>query len=279
MSYNKVAFVGGGNMTRAIVAGLLQNGYPAQDILISEPNAEQRVTLSKKFTGIHVSGDNDEVVRSAQCVVFAVKPQVLASVCRRLQHTVQATRPLILSIAAGVRGADIERWLGGDLAVVRVMPNQPALLQAGISAIHANAATSTEQLAAASTILSAVGPVVTVPSENDIDTVTAVSGSGPAYFYLLIDMLAKTGSELGLDDSTAQTLAVETATGAAALAAASDETMATLIARVRSPGGTTAAALDSLEEHGIRDIFTTALTAARDKAIELADQAHDTTQD
>ena len=159
------------------------------------------------------------------------------------------------------------------------MPNQPALLGKGVSGIYGNAATSGEELAAAKTILSAVGPVVEVASEGDIDSVTAVSGSGPAYFYLLIDMVAKTGVDLGLGVEEARTLAIETALGAAELAKSSGDSMDELISRVRSPGGTTAAALDSLEENGVRDIFTSALTAARDRATELADQAHESGQD
>jgi pyrroline-5-carboxylate reductase len=180
----------------------------------------------------------------------------------------------MISIAAGPRIDDIDTWLGGGNAVVRVMPNQPALLGKGISGIFANAATSDEQLDSAIRILSAVGPVVTVANEAGIDAVTAVSGSGPAYFYLLIDMLAKTGVELGLDADAALQLAEETALGAATLARRSGESMDELIARVRSPGGTTAAALDSLEEQGVRDIFSKALLAARERATELADQAH-----
>ena len=182
---------------------------------------------------------------------------------------------MIISIAAGPREVDIDNWLGGGNAVVRVMPNQPALLSAGISGMHANSATTSEQQAAAKKILSAVGPVVEVPNEDDIDAVTAVSGSGPAYFYLLVDMIAKTGAELGLDPDHAHKLAIETALGAATLAKNSDESMDELIARVRSPGGTTAAALDSLDEDGVRDIFNRALTAARDRATVLADMAHE----
>jgi pyrroline-5-carboxylate reductase len=279
MSYQKVAFVGGGNMTRAIVGGLVTDEFDPANILISEPADEQRQILASDFPGIVVSENNDDVVRQADSVVLAVKPQILPGVCRQLAQTVQAVRPLIISIAAGPRSEDIDDWLGGGNAVVRVMPNQPSLLGLGVSGIVANDATTTEQLNSAREILSAVGPVVTVPNEQDIDAVTAISGSGPAYFYLLIDMLAKTGADLGLDERSAQQLAIETAQGAAALARASGDSMDDLITRVSSPGGTTAAALDSLLDNGIRDIFHTALTAARDKATELADQAHESGQE
>ncbi len=279
MNDEKVAFIGGGNMTRAIAGGLLDDGYMAGNISISEPSEEQREVLHKDLPGVHICDNNAEVASRTDIMVLAVKPQVLADVCKQLAAATQASRPLIISIAAGVRSIDIDAWLGGGLAVVRIMPNQPALLRQGISGIFANKATTPEQFSAASNILSAVGSVVAVPNENDIDTVTAISGSGPAYFYLLIDMLAEAGRELGLDEVTARQLATETAKGAAALAASSNEPMDTLIARVRSPGGTTAAALDSLEDQGVRDIFALALRAAHDRAVELADQAHVSGQD
>ena len=279
MSLDTVGFVGGGNMTQAIAGGLLENGFEAGKISISEPNAARQDALNASLGGVFVSGDNDVVVTRSRCVVLSVKPQILAAVCKDLAVAVQATRPLIISIAAGPRIDDIDHWLGGNNSIVRVMPNQPALLGKGVSGIYGNAATSSEELAAAKSILSAVGPVVELPSEADIDAVTAISGSGPAYFYLLIDMIAKTGVELGLGEEEAQKLAVETALGAAALAKSSGDSMDALISRVRSPGGTTAAALDSLEENGVRDIFTNALTAARDRATELADQAHESGQD
>lgn len=274
MSEQQVAFIGGGNMTRAIVAGLLDDGFAAGAIAIAEPVAAQRDALTANLPGVYLTGDNDEAVAKADSIVLSVKPQIIADVCKQLAGAVQAARPLVISIAAGPRIADIDNWLGGDNAVVRVMPNQPALVRSGISGIYGNERTTADQLATAKTIMSAVGPVIEVPAEKDIDAVTAVSGSGPAYFYLVIDMIAKAGIELGLDADTARQLAAETAVGAAALASNCDETMDDLIARVRSPGGTTAAALDSLESQGIRAIFLTALTAARDRATELADQAH-----
>jgi pyrroline-5-carboxylate reductase len=188
---------------------------------------------------------------------------------------VQLSRPLIISIAAGVRARDIEDWLGGSLPVVRVMPNQPALLRLGISGLYANEHTSDHQLRAATNIISTTGPVIKVASEEDIDAVTAVSGTGPAYFYLLVDMLVKSAVDLGLDYDDAVKLVLETARGAGEMAEQSGETMDSLIARVRSPGGTTAAAFDYLDGTDFRAIFSAAVTAARDRAVELADRAHD----
>ena len=279
MTEQRVAFIGGGNMTRAIVTGLLENGFTAEAISVSEPSEEQRNALATDLPGIFLTADNGEAVSRANSVVLSVKPQILAGVCKQLAESVQASKPLIISIAAGPRISDIDAWLGGDIAVARVMPNQPALLRAGISGIFANEKVTDEQMQAAKKIMSAVGPVVEVAREEDIDAVTAVSGSGPAYIYLVIDMIAAAGIELGLKPDDARTLAIETAMGASTLAKNSDESMDELIARVRSPGGTTAAALDSLEAQGIRDIFLTALTAARDRATALADQAHDDGRD
>ncbi len=274
MKNNKLAFIGGGNMTRAIAAGLIDSGFDASNLFISEPVAEARASLANDFPGITTSADNKAVAAVASCVLLSVKPQILAAVCRELRQTVQDTRPLVVSIAAGTRGADIDTWLGGGLSVVRIMPNQPALLRLGVSGLFANEHTSPAERQRAAEIIGAVGSVVWVDSEADIDAVTAVSGSGPAYFFLLIDALMKTAVDLGIAEDVARTLAIETANGAAALAAAESESMDSLIARVRSPGGTTAAALDSLENANVRDIFSTAITAARDRAQVLADEAH-----
>ncbi len=274
MSNNKVAFVGGGNMTRAIAGGLVDSGFPAGDLLISEPAAVQRKVLQRELPGCIIAESNDAIAGEADQVVLAVKPLVLLQVCRGLATTVQQSKPVIISIAAGVRCRDIESWLGGNLAVVRVMPNQPALIRKGVSALYANEQTSAAQRALATEIIAAVGKVVQVATEADIDTVTAISGSGPAYFFLLIDMLIDAGTRLGLDAATAQTLAIETAKGASILAGGENEPMKALIDRVRSPGGTTAAALDSLEADGVRDIFASAIAAAKQRGAALADQAH-----
>ena len=277
MSKYEAGFVGGGNMTLAIAGGLVASGWDSAAIAIAEPDQGQRKRLAETLPNAFVSADNAAVVKDTACLVLAVKPQVLYAVCSDLRAAVQESQPLVVSIAAGVRSDDIDAWLGGGLAVVRVMPNQPALLRKGVSGIFANERTSESQLNQAEQVMAAVGRVVRVTSEADIDAVTAISGSGPAYFFLLIDMLETTAQELGLDAQAARTLAIETATGAAALAASSDASMDELIARVRSPGGTTAAALDSLDDDDVRAIFARALTAARDRAVVLADAAHDQT--
>jgi pyrroline-5-carboxylate reductase len=279
MDYGKIAYVGGGNMARALAGGMLAAGYETRHVVIAEPQEAQRARLAKELPGAAVVDDNASAVRDAECVVFAVKPQILCEVCKPLAGLVQRTRPLIISIAAGVRAVDIEAWLGGNLPVVRVMPNQPALLRLGVSGLYANEHTSEHQLRAATNIISTTGPVIRVDSEADIDTVTAVSGTGPAYFYLLVDMLVKVAVDLGLTYENALSLVLETARGAGEMAERSGETMDSLIARVRSPGGTTAAAFDYLDSTDFRAIFTAAVVAARDRAVDLADQAHEAGKD
>ena len=279
MDYGKVAYVGGGNMARALAGGMLAAGYEPGHLWVSEPLAQQRENLAAQMPGAVIVGDNDDAVRDAECIVLAVKPQILCDVCKPLAALVQKARPLVISIAAGVRARDIESWLGGDLPVVRVMPNQPALMQLGISGLYANEHTSKYQLRAATNIISTTGPVIRVDSERDIDTVTAVSGTGPAYFYLLVDMLVKIAVDLGLDYEDARTLVLETARGAGEMAEQSGETMDSLIARVRSPGGTTAAAFDYLDGTDFRAIFSAAVVAARDRAVDLADRAHEEGKD
>ena len=274
MDYGKVAYVGGGNMTRALAGGMLAAGYEASHLLISEPLPEHRKSLAEELPGTDIYERNEDAVRDADCIVLAVKPQILCDVCKPLAAIAQQNRPLIISIAAGVRARDIENWLGGNLPVVRVMPNQPAMMRLGISGLFANEHTSEHQLRAATNIISTTGPVISVDSEEDIDTVTAVSGTGPAYFYLLVDMLVKVAVDLGLDYDDALALVLETARGAGEMAEQSGETMESLIARVRSPGGTTAAAFDHLDTTDFRAIFHAAVVAARDRAVDLADQAH-----
>jgi pyrroline-5-carboxylate reductase len=222
-----------------------------------------------------VTDDNRYVARSAEVLLFAVKPQILKSVCEELATEVQQARPLIMSIAAGPMIDDIDSWLGGNLSVVRVMPNQPALIDQGISALFANERTSSEHRELAEKIMTAVGHAVWLDAESKMDAVTAVSGTGPSYFYLLIDVMIESAIRYGIDDATARTLAVETARGATALAAAETESMASLIERVRSPGGTTTAAFEYLDDRDARGIFATAIEKAEQRAAELAKLAGD----
>ena len=273
MISNKVGIIGGGNMARAIGGGLLRGGMHATDLMIAEPDPEQCERLRKELYGAMVTDDNKVVARSAEILLFAVKPQILKPVCEDLASEVQVQRPLIMSIAAGPKIDDIDTWLGGGLSVVRVMPNQPALIDQGISALYANERTSEQRKTQAEKIMTAVGHAVWLDSESKMDAVTAVSGTGPAYFYLLIDVMIESAKKYGIDADTARMLAVETARGATALAAAETESMSVMIDRVRSPGGTTTAAFEFLDEKDARGIFETAIDKAEKRAAELAEVA------
>ena len=273
MTRQTVGFIGGGNMARAIAGGLLRSGFGAGNILISTPRPEQQVLLQREFPGAVITGDNCEIAAAAGNLVLAVKPQILKSVCVGLKTAVQKRKPLIISIAAGPTVADIDSWLGGDLEIVRVMPNQPALVDQGISALYANSRTDDLGRILAEKVMTAVGKVVWIEDESLMDAVTAVSGTGPAYVYLLIDMMLASAMELGIPPEVARTLVLETAKGAASLAVAETESMMSLIERVRSPGGTTTTAFARLEAAGVRAIFASAIKAARDRAQELAEEA------
>ena len=270
MINNKVGLIGGGNMARAIGGGLLRGGMHATDLMIAEPLPAQCDVLREELYGAMVTEDNKRVAGAAEVLLFAVKPQILKPVCEELVAEVQESRPLIMSIAAGPMIDDIDAWLGGDLSVVRVMPNQPALIDQGISALYANERTSSEHRKLAEKIMTAVGHAVWLDAEAKIDAVTAVSGTGPSYFYLLIDVMIESAIRYGIDPETARSLAVETARGATALAAAETESMASLIERVRSPGGTTTAAFEYLDAKDARGIFATAIDKAEQRAAELA---------
>jgi len=273
MSDYRVGFIGGGNMARALAGGLMSSGYPPGNLIIADPDPERRAALEHDLPGVLITASNDDVADNADCLVLAVKPQLMGDVCTGLAKSVQVTRPLIISVAAGTHSRDIDNWLGAELAVVRVMPNQPALLLQGASGLYANDLTSNEQRDRATEIISAVGSVVHVHDEDSIDAVTAISGTGPAYFYFLIDMLIRSAEQFGLDSQAAHKLVMDTAKGSASLAAISGETMEAMIEHVRSPGGTTAAAFDVFDSENVRDTFAKAFTAARDRAIQLAENS------
>lgn len=263
----RIGFIGGGNMARAMISGLLRAGHAATRISVADPDAGQRQAVSALDKRINASADNDAVAAAADVLVLAVKPQIMGAVATAL-----GDRPgsqLVLSIAAGLTLATLARWLGADTAVVRAMPNQPALVGAGMTVLAAAAAVTPEQRNQASYVASAAGETGWVEDEALIDAVTAVSGSGPAYFYLLMELLEAGARDLGLAPELARQLAVQTAYGAGLSARESNGDPAALRRSVTSPGGTTEAAIASLESGGIRDIVSQALLAARDRSIEL----------
>jgi len=270
MNTEQIVFIGGGNMAISLIAGLLANQYPADNISVAEPAADKRQQLQQQF-GIQTHADNAAAIAQANVVVLAIKPQIMQMVCKQAAAAVSASRPLIISIAAGIRGTDIDRWLGGNNALVRCMPNTPSLLQLGASGLFANEVCSDTQKQQADAILAAAGITLWVETETQLDAVTAVSGSGPAYFFLLIEAMQQAGEKLGLNADTAQKLAIQTALGAASMAKQSDVSAAELRARVTSKGGTTAAAIEHFQQHGFEKLVDDALHAANNRAIELAD--------
>ncbi|MBK1693017.1 pyrroline-5-carboxylate reductase [Ectothiorhodospira mobilis] len=267
-----IAFIGAGNMARSLIGGLIADGWNEDALWAADPDTAQRQEAQRRWPGMHTTGDGAEAVAHADVVVLAVKPQVLGEVCRALAPAVQSRKPLVVSIAAGVRGDDIARWLGGSLALVRCMPNTPALVGSGATALVANPQVTAHQRDLAESLLRAVGLTVWLEDEAQLDAVTALSGSGPAYGFLLIEAMENAGADLGLPRETARLLALQTVFGAAKLALESDEDAATLRARVTSRGGTTEQALAMLESGGLRDLMLRAMTAARDRSRELADQ-------
>ena len=271
---HKIAFIGGGNMAKAIAGGLLRGGMHATNISISEPRSEQCDLLRKEFYGVYVTTENQKVIEEAEIILFAVKPQILKSVCEELKESIQKTKPLIISIAAGPNINDIDQWLGNNMSIVRVMPNQPAMIDQGISAMFANNLTKPQHRILAEQIMSAVGKAIWLNDENHMDAVTAVSGTGPAYFYLLIEIMIEAAINNGIDPEVARTLAVETARGASALSAATEEEMKTMIEKVSSPGGTTMAAFEYLEAKDAKKIFSKAIDVAKKRASELAKEAN-----
>jgi len=263
-------------MASSLISGLINNQYPAHKITVTDPDQQKLEQLKQQYSvniqSNNIQGDHIIAIKSADVLVLAVKPQILKTVCEGIKDVAQTNKPLIISIAAGLRSTDIDRWLGGSLPIVRCMPNTPALIQAGATGLFANTATSTEQKQVADQILSAAGITLWVDDEAQLDAVTAVSGSGPAYFFLFLEAMQSAGKQLGLDENTAGMLAKQTALGAARMALESADSPATLRTNVTSKGGTTAAAIASFENNHFRDIIEQALGAAHHRAIELADE-------
>ena len=272
----KIAFIGGGNMARGIIGGLINSGWAAGDLSVADPVGAQREGLAERF-GVACFEDNARCAERGDVVVLAVKPQLMRPAVESVAETLQrrSAKPLLISVAAGIRCDDVLRWAGGALALVRVMPNTPALVNAGISGLFANDLVTAQQRALAQTILRAVGETVWVEREALIDTVTGVSGSGPAYFFKLMELLARGAQDNGLDRETANALAVQTALGAALLAQQSEADAATLRRQVTSAGGTTEAALSQMEALGLDDAILQGIAAAIARAEQLADEFGD----
>lgn len=268
MNYT-ASFIGGGNMGGALIRGLIAKGLPAERISVGEATQARRIALADEL-GVHVSADNREVVEGADIVVLAVKPQDMAMTVRPLAESFARRPPLVLSIAAGIRVADIQEWCGPGVAVVRAMPNRPALNNAGAAGLYAPAGLSPAHRKLAEDVLGAVGTTVWVPEEDAIDLVTALSGSGPAYFFLLAELMTDAAVKLGLPHASAQELAIQTLFGSGRMARDSDGDLARLRAEVTSKGGTTEAALRVFDASNLRGIVAAAVKAAADRGREMA---------
>lgn len=265
----RLVFIGAGNMANSIIGGLVSHGYPASLITATDPNTEQLNKLAHD-TGINISTDNQIASAQADAIILAVKPQVMEAVTSPLKASITDTKPLIISIAAGITVGNLLGWMGDDLPVIRTMPNTPALVQTGATGLYANKAVSNDQKALADTIFSAIGIASWFDQESDLDAVVAISGSGPAYFFMLMEAMEEAGIKLGLSAESARELTLQTALGAAKLAQSSDVPPAELRRRVTSPGGTTEQAIKCFQEGGLPQLVNDALQAASKRSKELA---------
>lgn len=258
-------------MASSLINGLIASGHAAEQIWVSDINPDTLANLKTQLN-VNTSTNNDDIVNAADVVVLAVKPQTLGAVAQSIAAPIQQKQSLVVSIAAGINQASLSRWLGADTAIVRCMPNTPALVLTGATALHANDKVTNEQCDLAENILRAVGIALWVEEEAELDAVTAVSGSGPAYYFLLMEAMEKTALELGLTQETARLLVQQTALGAAKIALESAESPEQLRKRVTSPGGTTQRAIETFEQGGFTELVAKALHAARDRSIEMSKQ-------
>ena len=268
-----IGFIGAGNMAYALIKGLLNNGFDANQINISDPNEELLLNRESELK-VTTYSDNTSLLSNSDIIFFAVKPQVLSSVCLELKGVVKS-KHLFVSIVAGIRSSDINRWLGGNFSLIRTMPNTPALFQSGVTGLFANEVVDNEQKSLVESILSSVGECFWVNEEKLIDAITAISGSGPAYFFLLMESMKQAGMALGLDEETANSLSIQTAYGASLMANKTGKDSRTLRTEVTSPNGTTQSAIESFQDHNFEGIVANATRAAYDRARELSNELGD----
>lgn len=269
MNKNTIAIIGAGSMGASLLIGLIANQFPAQQLWITDPNLEKLQLLKQQFA-VNTSTNNEEAIQAADAVILAVKPHDIAAVTKKIAPLMQNKKPLLISVVTGVREEKLQQWLGGNIAIVRCMPNTPALIRAGATALYANSLVNAKQHELAESILRAVSVNVWLQNEDDLDAVTALSGSGPAYFFLIIEALQAIGEKLGLSAETARLLTLQTAFGAARMALESEKSVTELRQQVTSPGGTTEAAIKILETEKIRDTLESAIIAAYDRSKALA---------
>lgn len=271
MNNTSLCFIGGGNMAGSLIGGLIADDWNPDSIHVSDSSMQQLEQLAQRYP-IHTRTDNRDAVAGADVVILAVKPQVMEGVAREIADHIAARDVLVISIAAGINETTLRHWLGEQTAIVRCMPNTPALVQSGVTAMYANARVSEAQRSMAESILRAVGIVIWVDDEAMMDAVTALSGSGPAYIFFFIEALQSAGRELGFSPETAYLLALQTAFGAAKMALESEEDAEALRHRVTSPGGTTERAIQTFHEGGLKQLVSKALHAAAERSRELAQE-------
>lgn len=276
MTSKKLAFIGGGNMARCLIGGLLTDGYEPKKIWVSDPN-ELILQELKDIFSLHVTTQNLTAVEEAEIVIFSVKPHILQKVAKELAGFIQAKKPLVLSITAGIHEKDLQRWLGGKLPIIRCIPNTPALVRSAVSGLYANTYTSSAQREIAESILRSVGMTFWVDREDLLNAVSAVSASGPAYFFLLMELIQKAAEQFGLNAKDAHLLVIQTALGSAKLALESNSNFKDLRQNVTSPNGITECAMDYLWKHDIHKLFLSAIKAAKNRCDHLAELlSHDT---
>jgi len=265
----KIGFIGAGNMAGAIIGGLVKQGFNPQDIFASNRNQEKLNNLKTSF-GIQTCENNQDLIAQTDAIVLSVKPQGMKVLCDDIKASVQTNNSLVISVAAGLEISTIEQWLGGNLAMIRCMPNTPSLVQTGASGLFANTQTSQTQKDFAQQLFDAVGISAWVGNEYDIHAVTAIAGSAPAYYFLFMQAMMEAGVKQGLTEQTARDLTVQTALGAAKMMHTSDESAESLRKKVTSPGGTTEQAILNFQKNQLSDIVDEAMQACADKSVELS---------
>jgi len=266
---NKIAFIGAGNMAKAIIIGLVNSGVDAKNIMVANPSAEKRILLSTEF-GVQQTSDNIEAANFADIIVLSVKPHFICDVCQQLAKSLTITKKLFVSVAAGTTVAQIQQALNCNAALVRVMPNTPSQLGLGMSGLFASTEVSDVQKAASDKLMSAVGKVIWLKSEDKINDIIAVAGSAPAYFFLFMEAMEKQAQTLGFTPEESRMLVQQTALGAAQMVEHSSDPISTLRENVTSKGGTTFAALEQFKKDGIEQMVSNAMTAAIARAEEMA---------
>lgn len=264
-----IAFMGGGNMAQSLISGLVESGYDRTHIWATDRNNDKQEYLKSKFD-IQTTSDNSKAAKLADVIILAVKPNDMHALIMELKDILKADKRLTISIASGIQTQHLERWIGAHISIVRAMPNTPALLRTGATGLYANTKVTEEERNLAESLIRAVGIAVWVDHEQDLDIIAALSGAGPAYFFLMMEALQQSAESLGLSQKTAQLLTMQTALGAARMALESGISLEALRKKVASPGGITERALEHLESGGIRALFNNALSTAKNRSIEIS---------